>query len=186
MSIPSDRARVWPALLCACLLAACDDAPEEQAASTSTVPKAGSTLAGLPPQMVAAVSAGKSAKMVGVHFALGGLPIINKPLPVDIAIVPHVPFTSIRVYFEARDGVALGVDESMGPLTDALPEKPILHKIMVQPLREGVYTITASVDTEGTEGSITRVFSIPIIVGPAVGPGVAAGETPTATTPTAP
>ncbi len=181
MSSHSARVRVLPALLCGVLLAACDDAPEEQASSTTTVARPAKKLAGLPPQMVAAVSAGKSATMIGLHFALGGLPVIGQPLPVDIAVVPHVPFSSIRVQFEARDGVALSAGDVLGPVTDGLPEKPIMHKIVLEPLSEGVYTVTASVDTEGTEGSITRVFSIPIIVGPPVGAsGTPAGGPPAA------
>lgn len=167
MSFMFTSTRVLPALLCGALLTACDDAPEEQA-SKPAIPRAGSKVAGLPPDMVAAVSAGRSATMIGLHFAIGDLPVIDKPLPVEIAVVPHIPFSSVHVYFEARDGVALSTGKELGPLTDVLPEKPITHKLVLLPLHEGVYTITATVDTEGTEGSITRVFSIPVIIGPPV------------------
>jgi hypothetical protein len=167
MSFTFISTRVVPALLCGALLAACDDAPEEQP-SKPAIPRAGTKGAGLAPEMVAAASAGRSATMIGLHFAIGDLPVIGKPLPVAIAVVPHIPFSSVNVYFEARDGMALSSGNQIGPLTDVLPGKTITHDIVLQPLREGVYTVTATVDTEGTEGSITRVFSIPVIVGPPV------------------
>lgn len=178
-------ARALAALVCGVLLAACDDAPDAQAAATPKSPQAASKLAGLPAEMVAAVSAGRSATMISVHFALSAAPTIDKPLPVEIAVVPHVPFSSVRVSFEARDGVKLGEAETIGPLTDPKPEKAINHRIVLLPLREGVYMVTATVDTEGSEGSITRVFSIPVIVSPPVGVvEKPAGEAPA--TPAAP
>ena len=46
--------------------------------------------------MVAAVPAGKSSKYVGVHFSLGNSPVVNQALPMDIAIIPHEDFASLR------------------------------------------------------------------------------------------
>ena len=34
------------------------------------------------------------------------------------------------------------------------------------PARAGVFVITASIETEGAEGMVSRVFSIPVIVAP--------------------
>jgi hypothetical protein len=176
MSSTSNRARVLAALICGVLLAACDDAPEQQSASAGTAtPRPASKIGGLTPDMVAAVSSGKSATMISVHFVLRSPPTIGKSLPVDIAIVPHVDFKVVRVLFEARDGVKLRGGGSLGPLNDAPAEKPISHHLELMPETEGVYMVTASVDTEGDEGSITRIFSIPVIVGPPA----AAAETPT-------
>src|SRR5262245_31790458 len=139
------------ALVCAALLAACDDAPEQSTTAPST-PQAASKVAGLPPEMVAAVSAGKSASVISVHFALRGLPSVAKPLPVDIAIVPHVPFESVRVVFEARDGLTLSeAGKSVGPVLNPSPEKSITHHVDVQPMRDGVFVISATVETEGAE-----------------------------------
>jgi hypothetical protein len=38
------------------------------------------------------------------------------------------------------------------------------------PARDGVYMITVNVDTEGKEGIVSRIFSIPVIVAPAAAP----------------
>jgi hypothetical protein len=174
--------RALVALLCGFALAACDDSPEQSATAPST-PQAASKVAGLPPEMVAAVSAGKTASVVSVHFALRGVPTIGKPLLVDIAIVPHVPFESLRVTFEARDGVMLGQGKTLGPVLNPPPEKSITHHIDVQPTRDGVYVVSATLDTEGTEGSISRVFFIPVIVGTAGDGSPAAGTPPPAPIP---
>jgi hypothetical protein len=165
----SKRARAWAALACGALLAACDDTPEQQSTSArTTTPRQASTVAGLPNDMVAAVSSGKSATMISVHFAMRSPPIRGKLLPIDIAIVPHVDYKAVRVLFESRDGVKLRDGASLGPVNDAPAEKAIQHHIELMPESEGVFMVSASVDTEGAEGSITRVFSIPVIVTPPI------------------
>ena len=171
------RTSAWAALACCALLAACDDAPEAQGSSSGpAIPRQASKVAGLAPDMVSAVSSGKSATVVSVHFALRAAPTIGKPLPVDIAVVPHVDFRTLRVVFEARDGVKLQGDTSIGPVNDAAAEKAITHHLELMPESEGVYMVTASVDTEGGEGSITRVFSIPVIVAPQAAPAESAAN----------
>jgi hypothetical protein len=164
MSSTNVRARALIACVCAVLLAACGDGAQQQPTAAPKTPQAASKAAGLPPEMVAAVSAGKAATRISVHFALRGVPTIDQPLPVDIAIVPHVPFESVRVSFEARDGIKLTDAADVGPLTDVASEKPIKHRVSLLPLQEGMYMFTATVHTEGTEGSFTRVFSIPVVV----------------------
>jgi len=156
---------LFAALACGALLAACDDAPPAPAAGSSAARKpAGPKVAGLPPEMVAAVSSTRNATVVSVHFALRDTPAINEALPVDIAIVPHQDFTSLRAHFEGRDGIALTSGENLEPLSNAAIEKPVLHQLVLLPAREGVFILTASVETEGLEGNVTRIFSIPIIV----------------------
>jgi hypothetical protein len=154
---------------CGFMLSACDDSAPDPNESVSTtrakpvVPK----IPGLPPEMVAAVSGGKAATMISVHFALGSAPAVNQALPVEIAIVPHRAFTSIRASFETHDGLASTEGDKFGPKTDAPVEKPIQHRLVLMPNREGVFMVTAMVETEDQSGSETRIFSIPVIVGPA-------------------
>jgi hypothetical protein len=117
--------------------------------------------------MVAAVSSVRNAAVVGVHFALNGTPTVNKALPVDIALVPHEAVTSLRAHFEARDGLALATGNALEPLTDPAPEKVIKHQLVLLPSREGVFMVTAIIDTESEDGSISRIYRIPVIVAPA-------------------
>jgi hypothetical protein len=148
------------------LLAACDDAPTAGTPTTADgAPKiakpAGSNL---PPQMVAAVSSTKNINVVSVHFVLNGAPTVNKALPVDIAIVPHESVSSLIVHFEARDGLAVAAGNVIERSTDPTPEKIIKHQLVLMPGREGVFMVTAIVETESSEGTISRIFSIPVIV----------------------
>ena len=72
------------AMLASCaMLSACEESPDENTpAPTTTRPKAPKASA-LDPNMVAAVSSGKSAAAIGVHFFLTRLPVPNEGLPVD-------------------------------------------------------------------------------------------------------
>jgi hypothetical protein len=178
MSFNRSRAVVLVALICVSALAACDHASETSAEGGSAAAKptqAKRKVAQLPADMVAAVSAEKNAESVGVHFALGALPAVGKPLPVRIAIVPHQLFTEVSAHFEPREGLELTSGENFGPVTDAKSETPLEHTLVLVPTQEGVFMVTVSLDTEGEEGNFTRIFTIPVIVGmnPAVTPPAA-------------
>jgi hypothetical protein len=152
------------------LLAACDDAPTEQPTQSATKPVKSPELA-LPPEFVAAVSAGRNSSVISVHFVLRNSPTVNQALPVDIAIVPHQLFTSVRAHFDSRDGLIVATGNELTTQTDPKPEKPIEHELVLMPDKDGVFMVSAIVETEGLDGTISRVFSIPVIVAP---PAVAA------------
>lgn len=163
----SNLSRLIAACFAGLLLAACDDAPSDPTPQASTAPKvSGSSDSGLPPQMVAAVSAGGNSSAISVHFALGSAPTVNTALPVDIAIVPHQVFTAVRAHFDSRDGLALATGNELTTKSDPRPEKAIQHELVLMPARDGVFMVSAIVETEGADGTISRVFSIPVIVAP--------------------
>jgi uncharacterized lipoprotein NlpE involved in copper resistance len=169
MPLNRSRAVVLVALACVLALVGCDNASETPAeAQTATRPKPSPStpkVAQLSADMVAAVSGGKSADWIGVHFALGAVPTVGKPLPVKIAIVPHQPFSSLSAHFEPRDGLQMTAGESFGPVNDPKPETPLEHALMVVPTQEGVFMISVGVDTQGEEGNFIRIYTIPVIVG---------------------
>jgi hypothetical protein len=164
------------------LLAACEDsAPDPQAAGPAVTTKAAPKTNELPPNMVAAVSAGKTATAIGVHFSLGVLPAVNTALPVDVALVPHETFASVGAHFQSQDGLTLLSGDALAPIKTPAAEKIIKHQLTLMPARTGVFIVTASVETEGAEGTVTRVFSIPVIVeppAPAAAEPASAPETP--------
>ncbi len=186
MSKISHRAVAFAALACACvcILAACDDAPPEtpQGASAGDKPPPANT-ADVTTDMVAAVSAGKVASAISVHFALRAPPVANTALPVDVAIVPHENFSVVRVYFESHDGLSTATGGEFGPANDVGAEKPLRHQLVLLPSKEGMFMVTATVETAGEGGNVTRVFSIPVMVSAAPGSAPAAappapGDTP--------
>jgi hypothetical protein len=150
-------------------LNACDDAPPEPQKSAPVVNKIDPPpkVANLSKDMVAAVSAGKAANVISVHFALRAPPTVNTPLPVEVAIVPHRSFSSIRAHFDSQDGLPATAGENFGPRTDVETETALIHQLVLLPSKEGMFMVTSSVDTEGEDGNVTRIFSIPIIVAPA-------------------
>ncbi|MEJ0084578.1 MAG: hypothetical protein WDO72_02745 [Pseudomonadota bacterium] len=161
------RAFLFAAVICSGMLAACDDSPEQaEGPATAAKPAGAAKIAGLEPDMVAAVSAAKTATMLGVHFALRAVPTVNQPLPIDIAIVPHRDFTSLRAHFESRDGLPMTSGDTFAQKADAPKEKVLTHELMLQPAKDGLFMITAIVETEGADGTVTRVFSIPVVVSP--------------------
>jgi hypothetical protein len=161
------RAFMFAAVICGGMLTACDDSAEPaDSPTTASKPAAAPKVVGLDPDMVAAVSAGKAAAALGVHFAIRTVPAVGQPLPVDVAIVPHRDFTSVRAHFESRDGLPMTSGEEFGPRTDSKKETALTHEVVLQPAQDGLFMVTAIVETEGEDGTVTRVFSIPVVVNP--------------------
>jgi hypothetical protein len=169
-------------------LCACDDAPTDSTAQTGASQKPGKVAESvLPPEFVSAVSAGGNNSVISVHFALRNIPTASEALPVDIAIVPHQVFTSVRAHFDSRDGLSVATGNELDSKSDPKPEKPIKHELVLMPGRDGVFMVSAIVETEGIDGTVSRVFSIPVIVAPPSSPAAmpAAGE-PAGTAPAGP
>jgi len=152
-------------------LAGCGDPPPEQTTTASEATKPATTpkTAELGSQMVAAVSASKNSTAISVHFSLDTSPTVATPLPVQIAIVPHQEFESVRARFEVQDGLSMPVGEEFGPASDVDAEKTLSHQLVLLPAREGMFMVTVGVETTSDEGNIVRIFSIPVIVGPTQG-----------------
>jgi len=164
------------------LLAACgDDAPEKPTDGKSPAAAAKAKGQKVTDNMVAAVSAGKSSAAVGVYFMLGNSPTVATALPVDIAILPHQDFSSLRARFDASGGGLTVISgDIIEPIENPKTEEPLVHKLVLMPQKPGVYMVTANLETLGTEGMVSRIFSIPVIVAP---PGGAAAEAAPATAP---
>jgi hypothetical protein len=149
------------------MLAACGDPEPKQSAepkAAAVSPKAKRVT----DNMVAAAAAGKSAAAVGVYFMLGSSPTVNSALPIDIAILPHQDFSSLRARFDSPGGgLTLMSGDVAGPVENAKAEAPLEHKLVLMPQKDGVYMITANLETVGAEGVVSRIFSIPVIVAPA-------------------
>lgn len=183
--MPSSSRNRWViACVAGVLLAGCDQAPPANAPAAGPAAKAPRSKAGLlPPDMVAAVSSTRNASVVSVHFQLKGSPTAGKALPVDIAIVPHVPMSYLTVRFQARDGLAVATGDLLERRAEPAPDTLITHQLVLLPSAEGVFMLTAIVETGDGDDTVSRLFSIPVIVGPesAVDPQApaAAPATPT-------
>lgn len=160
---------VMIAVLAGVAASACDDAPAPASDSAGSTPtttpaKPASGDAQVPANMVSAVSASKTASLIGVHFALESVPAVDKSLTVNLAIVPHREFARLRVLFETPDGVTLISGGRLESPAGVKAESLFSHKLVVEPKQEGVFLITAAVESESDEGTVIRIYSIPIIV----------------------
>jgi hypothetical protein len=164
---PSARALLLVMASCLCLTACDKSTPETPAkrasgANNSKGPKA----SGVGDEMVAAVAPETSNAMIGVYFGLTKAPVLNEGFSLDINIVPHQEFSSVSAHFFGQNGLTLVSGDSFGPLADAKPGKAIKHQLVLMPAVEGLYMISVSVETTGAEGTVSRVFSIPVVVAP--------------------
>jgi hypothetical protein len=179
------RALVLAVFAGASLLAACGDPPPEAPVGPKTNSAKTPTLAGLTPDMVAAVPAGRSSSAISVHFALAKPPQVGQAFPVEIAIVPHEDFISVRAEFDGVDGLAITVGAVMEPVRDVKLESVLKHQLVLLPAREGVYVISATVSTDSPGGTVSRVFSLPVIVAAGETQPAPAAAAPAATAPAA-
>ena len=119
-----------------------------------------------PEDMVAAVSPGKGGPPVGLRFEVRSSPEAGQPVDVDLAILPDAAAIE---HLEGRiqGGENLSVVEG-GDIPAV--EKPaqgtvIRHVVRVLPKQDGIFVLIAAVNVDLGNDSITRTFSIPLIVG---------------------
>ena len=174
--------------LLAMALAGCSRSSEEarlrhvaaQSGSSNPTPLADDPAA----DMVNAVSSGDNKSPVFLKFRLVTAPQVGKPLELQVALIqePKLEIDSLKVWLQPRDGLQL----KSAPSTDfGKPAIGELHMIPVTlvPQQAGVLSlgVTVLVDTE--HDSITRGFTVPVLV---MAPSAAAGDAPAAAPAAAP
>ena len=161
------RTTLFVALAGCSLLAACGNSGSEPGVSKTASSKLKTVKTpAIAEQMVAAVSTSRSSTVIGVYFSLGKVPTAHQALPVDIVLVPHEKLARVVGHFDGQEGTTVVSGDAMEPKTDVDAESTLKHQLVLMPMAEGVFMINASVETEGAEGTVSRVFSIPIIVAP--------------------
>jgi len=116
--------------------------------------------------MVTGVSQAKGGPPVGLKFELRELPQAGQPLDVDIAVVPDAPQID-RIYAKFQGGPGLDVLEGaeLAPAEKPVAGTALRHVVRVLPKQDGIFTVSATVSVEFANDSITRTYSIPVIVG---------------------
>lgn len=116
--------------------------------------------------MVAGVSPSKAGPPVALKFELREPPLAGQLLDVDIAVLPDAPAIN-RIYgkFQGGEGLDL-VDGGELPAIDKPAVGSIIrHVVRVLPKQDGIFTVSATVSVDLADDSITRTYSIPVIVG---------------------
>jgi hypothetical protein len=122
---------------------------------------------GVDPDMVSAVNlGGSSTNLLSMKFKLGAKPQIATPLEVTMQLVP-APDTQIDravLSVQAGDGLQLQSDRT-AELTNFLPDNPPPQQtVTVVPQQSGLLNLNATVVIEAEGQSVTRTYSIPLIV----------------------
>jgi hypothetical protein len=164
---------VAPALACAFVLAACSD-PAEVKIRTKTPAAAAATAATVAVQktnknLVSAVTTGKPGAPIAMQFELLRRPKVGEPLEVAVEVTPEAAgITALQVVFQGGDGLQMrsGGELSATSTTTMPAGTPIQHTLVVTPVREGIFYLSAVAVAEGA-GSQARTFAIPVVVGDA-------------------
>ncbi len=163
------RTCLWAAALA--LLAACGSDPQPEsaaAAAARSAPAQSATPAKEDPtaQMARAVGNGKPGAAVDIRYEFMARPEAGKPIELQVALVPTAGVDAMDVAFSAMDGITLA-----GTLSASFNEvkagEPYKHSISVLPDRNGVFYVTAAVNTQMGGASLAKTFSIPFVVGAA-------------------
>jgi hypothetical protein len=162
----------WPCLIVACStlgLGACG----AQLPSAGTARAAAKAVPARPreqppnpdAEMVNAVPAGKPAGGYNLKFSLKERPTAGQPLEIEIAVTPAAATERIQVVFRGNDGLELRSGGSMPPVEKPDSSVPLHHTLIVVPKSEGIFSVSAVVLSESADGSVSRAYSIPVIVG---------------------
>jgi hypothetical protein len=122
-----------------------------------------------PTDMVAAVSAAKAGPPVALKFELRESPEVGQPLDVDVAILPDAPsINRINAKFQGGAGLDLVEGGELTAVEKPAPGAVIRHLVRVVPKQDGIFTVGATVSVDMADDSISRSYSIPVIVGAGV------------------
>ncbi|HTP39531.1 MAG TPA: hypothetical protein VMI92_08135 [Steroidobacteraceae bacterium] len=156
----------WVLIVASLALAACGSSqPAAQGAAAGNV-KTRPTGAALDRDTVRAVSAAHSTVPIDLRFELKERPTLNAATDVELALVPdgNTAINHIRLSFQSVDGLDLANPD---PVSYDKPEPgvAITQNIGVVPRRAGVlyFTVTALIDND--DGSLSRSYTIPLVVG---------------------
>jgi hypothetical protein len=116
--------------------------------------------------MVAGVSPAKVGPPVQLKFELREAPVPGQLLDVDIAVLPDAPAIN-RIYakFQGGEGLDLVEGSDLPAIDKPALGSVIRHVVKVLPKQDGIFTLSAAVSVDLADDSITRTYSIPVIVG---------------------
>jgi len=119
-----------------------------------------------PGDMVAAVSPSKAGPPVTLKFELRQSPQVGQPVDIDIAILPEgSPIDRVYGKFQTGEDLGLIAGGELEAVEKPAPGTIIRHVLQVLPKQDGIFTVSATVAVDIADSSITRTFSIPMVVG---------------------
>jgi hypothetical protein len=149
-------------------LGGCSHSAQEAAPSrfTRSAPKPSKDTKGVDPDMVSAVNlAGSATNLISMRFKLAARPQATMPLQVILMLTPAADTQVDRVQLTITPGDGLLLQSShVMDLTDFHPNTPVQQDITVVPQQNGLLTVNATILVNAEGQSITRTYTIPLIV----------------------
>jgi hypothetical protein len=119
-----------------------------------------------PQDMVAAVSVGKGGPPVGLKFELGSVPEAGQSFDLDLVVLPDAPeIERIDARFDGGENLTLVEGGDLAAVEKPAQGSVIRHVVRMLPKQDGIFTVTAAVTVTLANDSITRTFTIPVVVG---------------------
>jgi hypothetical protein len=119
-----------------------------------------------PEDMVAAVSIGKGGPPVGLKFELRASPQAGQLVDLDLAVLPDAAaIERIDGRFDGGESLSLVEGGDLGAVEKPTQGSVIRHVVRLLPKQDGIFTVTAAVTVTLANDSITRTFTIPVVVG---------------------
>lgn len=116
--------------------------------------------------MVEGVTVAKGGPAIELKYELRESPLAGQPLDVDIAVLPGAtPINRIYASFQGGQGLDLVEGGELAGVDKPVSGTPIRHVVRLLPKADGIYTVSATVAVDTPDDSITRTYSIPVIVG---------------------
>jgi hypothetical protein len=119
--------------------------------------------------MVEAVGQGRAQVPIDLKFDLLQRPVQGQPLEIAVALLPQTAAESATVEVTGSDGLKVEAAEQQFSFPGIEAAQVYRHSIKVTPTGEGFYMLTLSVSLQHQQTTDSRVFSVPILVGSAVG-----------------
>ncbi len=116
-------------------------------------------------EMVNAVPAGRSSSGFRFKFDVRSHPRVGEPADIDIALTPTSVFDRVQVVFHANDGLEIRSGAQIAPVDKPEIDVPLQHTLTVVPKREGIFSVTAIVLSDSSDGAVSRAYAIPLIAG---------------------
>jgi hypothetical protein len=121
---------------------------------------------GIDPDMVSAVSAaGNSTTPISMKFRLASRPTVTTPLQVTLLLIPSpdVIISHIHLSVQPGDGLRLQSERTLD-VSDVGSGTLVKQDLTVVPQQSGMLSLTATVLVDTDSQSISRTYSIPLIV----------------------
>lgn len=136
--------------------------------------------------MVSAVpDSGKPSGEVELKFALRQRPIVGEVANIDVELIPGPDLARLYATFQPADGLELTKGAKTEEMAHPAAGVAISHTLSIVAQRDGVFYVSAVVLADTATQSVTRTFSIPVIVGAGIAPAASAAAQPTSAAPKA-